>query len=453
MDEFAAKRITVMGLGRFGGGVGVTRWLCSQGAHVLLTDIATQEELAESVELIRPLINAGAVTLRLGGHDEADFRSADLVVANPAVPRPWENRYLNAARAANVPITTEIELLVHRLPNRLRTIGVTGSLGKSTTAAMIHHILGRCAPPAHLGGNLGGSLLCSLEQIGPDDWVVLELSSAMLHWIDAWSPHAAVVTNVRANHLDWHGDFEHYRRSKARLLHWQRPGDIAVFAESPTDLAAEPPAAGAREVVVGEGAAKSWSEAGAHANLRVLGAHNRLNAATAVTTCAALNDPRLTPPRCWEALETFPGLPHRLEFVGEIGGVTFYNDSKSTTPEATVTALGAFDAPSRVHLIAGGYDKGLDLAPLCEAARRCAGLYTIGQVGPRLCGPENTTHCETLERAMEAAAATARPGNVVLLSPGCASWDQFTNYEQRGRAFERFVMMRSATAPTKGGKT
>jgi UDP-N-acetylmuramoylalanine--D-glutamate ligase len=450
MDSFADKRITVMGLGRFGGGVGVTRWLCSQGAHVLVTDAADEETLVEPLGLIRPLIDSGAVSLRLGGHAEEDFRSADMVVANPAVPRPWENKYLNAAREAGVPITTEIGLLVHRLPNRLRTIGVTGSAGKSTTTAMIHHILTRCAPPAHVGGNLGGSLLGSLEQIGAEDWIVLELSSAMLHWIDAWSPHVAVVTNVRPNHLDWHGDFEHYRRSKLRLLQWQRPGDAAVFAEPPADAGAAP-AAGVRVVVVGEAEARAWAEAGSGIELRVLGAHNRLNAATAVAACTCLGAPGVSPRACWEALETFPGLPHRLEFVGELDGVAFYNDSKSTTPEATRTALSAFADPSRVHLIAGGYDKGLDLAPLCEAAMKCAGLYTIGQVGPRLSGPARTIRCETLERALDAATNAAQPGEVVLLSPGCASWDQFTNFEQRGRAFERFVMARSAAGAETGG--
>ncbi len=451
MDDFTGRRITVMGLGRFGGGIGVTRWLCSQGAQVLATDLAGEEELVESVELLRPLIEAGQVELRLGGHQEADFTGADLVIANPAVPRPWENRYLNAARSAGVPITTEIELLVHRLPNRDRTIGVTGSVGKSTTTAMIHHVLSRLTPPAHLGGNFGGSLLCSLEQIGPEDWVILELSSAMLHWIDAWSPHVAVVTNVRANHLDWHGDFEHYRRSKLRLFQWQRPGDVAIFSESPADLGVLQTPPGVREIVVGEGATRGWAEAGAEAGLRVLGRHNRINAATAVTTCVALEQSALTPQACWAALETFPGLPHRLQFVAEANGVAFYNDSKSTTPEATAMALSAFDDPSRVHLIAGGYDKGLDLKPLSEAARACAALYTIGQVGPTLCGPEATVHCETLERALNAAADAARPGEVVLLSPGCASWDQFTNFEQRGRAFERFARMRSATAATTGG--
>ena len=302
-----------------------------------------------------------------------------------------------------------------------------------------------------MGGNLGGSLLGSLEQIGAEDWIVLELSSAMLHWIDAWSPHVAVVTNLRANHLDWHGDFAHYQGSKLRIFQWQQPGDVAVFSESPADLGvlALPP--GVRELIVGEGEARPWADAGANTRLRILGAHNRTNAAAAVTACVALKQPELTPQACWNALATFPGLSHRLEFVGEMNGVTYYNDSKSTTPQATITALSAFDDPSRVHLIAGGYDKGLDLAPLCDAARACAALYTIGQVGHRLCGPQSTLHCETLEHALEAASAAARPGDVVLLSPGCASWDQFTNYEERGRAFERFVQMRSAAALTTGG--
>src|SRR6185503_4415750 len=170
MLDLSSKRVTVMGLGRFGGGVGVTRWLAGQGCDVLLTDLASQEELADQVIKVRDHVESGVVTLRLGGHNVADFTTADFVVANPAVPKPWENRFLRAAEAAAVPVTTEIRLLVERLPDRRRAIGVTGSAGKSTTCAVIaHRIRGRGAV-VHFGGNIGGSLLESLPRIGPRDW-------------------------------------------------------------------------------------------------------------------------------------------------------------------------------------------------------------------------------------------------------------------------------------------
>ena len=178
--EYEDLRITVMGLGRFGGGSGVTRWLADQ-AWVLLTDCQTPENSKASLADLQDLIHQGRVVLRLGEHNVSDFTTADLVVANPAVPLPWNNRFLRSGKAGG-PITTEIGLLVERL-NRRRVIGVTGSRRKSTTAAMIHHVLQRSGRRAHLGGNIGGSLLNSLDEIHTDDWIVLELSSAMLHWL------------------------------------------------------------------------------------------------------------------------------------------------------------------------------------------------------------------------------------------------------------------------------
>ncbi|MFG0275264.1 MAG: hypothetical protein ACF8QF_09420, partial [Phycisphaerales bacterium] len=169
-DDLSGTRVTLMGLGRFGGGLGAARWLVSQGADVRITDMAGEEALAGPLEQLRDLIDAGAVSLRLGGHNVADFTDTDLVVANPAVPKPWENRFLRAAEAAGVKITTEIRLLVERLPSRDRTIGVTGTAGKSTTTAMIAHILKKSLPEREpdarvwLGGNIGGSRLASLDE-------------------------------------------------------------------------------------------------------------------------------------------------------------------------------------------------------------------------------------------------------------------------------------------------
>ncbi|MEM6259079.1 MAG: Mur ligase family protein, partial [Planctomycetota bacterium] len=231
-DEFAGRQATVMGLGRFGGGVGVTRFLVDRGADVLVTDLDDAGKLAKSIAQIQDLIDAGRVTLRLGEHNVSDFTTCDLVVVNPAV-KPG-NRFVRAAEAAGIEVTTEMRLLVQRLPNRLKTIGVTGSAGKSTVTAMIGHVLKKVPEiKAWVGGNIGVSLLPSLDEIGEDDWVVLELSSFMLEklgWVgpsgfgytwQSWSPHIAVVTNISPNHIDWHGGFEQYVLAKWQITVFQ----------------------------------------------------------------------------------------------------------------------------------------------------------------------------------------------------------------------------------------
>lgn len=440
MIALTGARVTVMGLGRFGGGVGVTRWLARQGARVLVTDLEPRERLAEPLEAIADLSSAGQVSLRLGEHRDEDFSEADLVVANPAVPRPWENQHLSAARGAGVPITTEIGLTIDALASRVdrsRIIGVTGSVGKSTTSAMIDRAIRGAGEACVLGGNIGGSLLERLDEIGAESWAVLELSSAMLHWLEGWSPAIAVVTNLAPNHADWHGTLEHYRRSKERILASQRPGDAAVLGWVVRDWATRP---GVRRIV-----AESHEQV---SGLRVPGLHNRTNAALAARAARAALGDRADNARIHEALRSFEGLPHRLRFLGEREGVRFFDDSKATTPDATLLALGAFREGgelARVRLIAGGYDKGIDLSPLALAASELAGLYTIGATGEALAADAGRSgahaiSCGTLERAVRACAADSSPGDIVLLSPGCASWDQFTNYEARGREFARLTL-------------
>jgi UDP-N-acetylmuramoylalanine--D-glutamate ligase len=432
MDDLSGKRVTVMGLGRFGGGVGVTRYLAQQGCDVLVTDTAPQDTLTESVAQIRDLVDAGAVTLRLGEHNVGDFTTCDLVIANPAAATPWDNRFLRAAQAAGIPITTEIGLLIDRLPTRDRVIGVTGSAGKSTTAAMIAHALNALGHTAHLGGNIGGSLLTSLDKIAPNDWIVLELSSAMLHWIDGWSPHVAVITNLSENHLDWHGSMEHYTSCKAKILASQTVGDIAVLGTH-----AMPFETNKGVQVIGP---TDQIDAKQGIKMSVPGEHNVRNAVLAASAAAATGgefDEAL------KAIASFPGLPHRLEFVGNFSGVRVYNDSKSTTPDACIMALEAIqnnnagESPQRILLVAGGYDKGMSLESLVHRARSCAQVWTIGQTGDtlaKLIGP--IAHpCQTLETATKQALSQAQPGDTLLLSPACASWDQFTNYQQRGQQF------------------
>lgn len=412
-----------MGLGRFGGGVGVSRWLVDQGAKVTITDLLEESELADSLEQISDLVASGSVKLCLGEHIETDFTNCDLVIANPAIPKPWENKFLIAATKANVPITTEIRLLVEQL-DRSHTIAITGTAGKSTIAAMIHHILSHRKIKSHFGGNIGGSLLGDLDKINPSDWIVLELSSAMLYWLGedvgykgaaGWSPHIAALTNIQENHIDWHGTFEHYQQCKQNIFAYQQESDHALIGD---DL----------------------SYPDIQIKLSIPGIHNKRNAQLAVATaCAATEINKTDAVSC---LKNFAGLPHRLQLAKSCDGQRFYNDSKSTTPQATILAVESFDEPEKIHLIAGGYDRGSDLSAIAQLSSKLAGLYTIGDTGQsiaQIANDPNSKFCQTLENAVTCALKRMGPTDILLLSPGCASWDQYENYEMRGQEFCKLI--------------
>ena len=422
------KRVTVAGLGRFGGGIAVARWLVEQGATVLVTDQAPAEKLADSVAKLDGL----PIEFRLGDQRESDFTGADLVVASPAIPPT--NPLLAAARAAGVAVTTEIKLFVERCPATI--VGVTGTKGKSTTTAMLGEILKRQFT-AHVGGNIGRSLLPDLDRIDATHVVVLELSSFMLEYLGAmrWSPHIAVVTYVSADHLEWHGSAEAYVDAKRNLVRFQRPDDFLVVCEENPAALAFAAHSRAKAVPYGVAGRKPFE-------LLVPGRHNQLNAQGAYAAAALLgvdND------SAGAALREFRGLPHRLELVHESSaGVRFYNDSIATIPEAAVLALESFP-PRRVIHIVGGYDTGLPLTPLANAlvgrakAALCVGatgkklVEMIGQSG--LTGAADVYDCGDLATAMKLAKSIATKGDVVLLSTGCASYDQFTNFEERGETF------------------
>jgi len=447
-----------MGLGLFDGGVSVTGHLVDLGYDVLVTDLKDEAALAESVAAVR----GPHVSFRLGEHVERDFVETDIVIVNPAV-KPG-NRFVAAASAASVRLDTEIGLFVRACRGRIT--GVTGSAGKSTTTALLHACL--ASEPGrrvHLGGNIGRSLLRALPEIGPDDDVVLELSSFQLHWLrhEGLRPGLAVLTNLTPNHLDWHGTMDAYRRDKAAIV----PGAGGALVACADDAGARaiadearcrvvwtsrsPEFAGVGVAGVGAGDAVFWREdtlvarmSGAErdvlrrADVRLLGAHALWNVASATAAALLLG---VTDRAIVAAVREFTGLPHRLCALGTFAGVRCVDDSKSTTPDAAALALAAFDAP--VRLLAGGYDKGLDPDPIVRAAATHATeVVCFGTTGEALAAALrrgapglDVVVAPGLVDAVRGALARSSPGDVLLLSPGHASWDQFENYEERGRVF------------------
>ncbi|MEP0846492.1 MAG: UDP-N-acetylmuramoyl-L-alanine--D-glutamate ligase [Phycisphaerae bacterium] len=451
--DFKHKRVTVMGLGRFAGGVGVTRWLAAQGARLLVTDTKPLAELGDSIAQIA---DCGA-KLRLGGHREQDFVETDLVVVNPAVPD--SSPFLGAARRAGVEVTTEMNLFVERCP--ARTVGVTGSVGKSTVTAMIGHVLERTLADARVwvGGNLGRSLLDALGQIAARDVVVLELSSFQLQRtpLVCWSPQVAVLTGVTPNHLDWHGTFAAYLAAKLNIVRFQDAERSAFILHDDPGLRrhvelmfgdvsgvwrygldGDEPRALLQETAAVDCDTQRVTWPGVR--LGVPGRHNLENAAAALTAAHVLGvDPRASA----AAISTYKALPHRLQRVAVRGGVAYYNDSKSTTPESAITAMNAIDAPLLVIL--GGYDKGIDLSPAARlAAQRAKFAACIGQTGRQIVdlirqAGGQADFFDGLPEALAACRARAAVGDAVLLSPACASWGMFSDYRQRGDEFSRLA--------------
>jgi UDP-N-acetylmuramoylalanine--D-glutamate ligase len=428
MLDVRNQRVTVAGLGKFGGNLAAARWLVEQGAKVLVTDQSPAEKLTKSVEQLEDL----PITWRLGEHREEDFTQADLVVASPAIPPA--NRFLQAARAAGVPVTTEIMLFIERCPATI--VGVTGTKGKSTTTALLGAMLKRRFT-THVGGNIGKSLLPELPRIGKSDVVVLELSSFMLHYLRAmkWSPHVAVVTMIAADHLDWHGSREAYVADKWAIVEFQRPDDFAVLNES--DATSRELAKGTKGNVVWFG-----TEGREPFEMMLPGAHNQFNAQAAFTAASLLG---VTRDEAADATREFRGLDHRLNLVHEANGVRYYDDSIATIPEAAVAALVAFP-PRTVIQIVGGHDKKLDLTVMCNAlADRAKAVLCIGFTGTAIAEKLQAVRgtgvyqCGDLATAMKEAKAIAAPGDVVLLSTGCASYDQFANFEERGNTFARLA--------------
>lgn len=454
LTDYRGRRVTVMGLGSFGGGVGAVRFLAERGARVLVTDTRSEAQLSEA---LTELADCRGVDFRLGKHCEQDFRHAELIVVNPAVKR--DNPLLQIARQAGVPLTSEMNLFWRHNPAPV--VAVTGSNGKSTTTALTHAILQQTGRRCRLGGNIGRSLLPVVDQIEPSDWVVLELSSFQLEDLDQLhvSPHLAIVTNFSPNHLDWHGTLDNYRHAKQTILRWQSASDIAVLNSDDADVCSW--LTNGRRLLCGESDAGSEGVFRRGGELLVRrdgretslpfadwltlpGEHNLQNAAMA--TCAALAM-GASPDTVRRGLESYVPLPHRLQFVAEVQGRRFYNDSLATTPESTLVALDAFNAP--IILLAGGYDKKVNLSAMAQGvAEKAKAVVLMGQTGEplrRLIAAARNRRAKIaapvkdFHQAFAVAWAASAPGDVILLSPGCASYDWFRNFADRGEQFTRLV--------------
>jgi UDP-N-acetylmuramoylalanine--D-glutamate ligase len=440
--ELAGKKFLVIGLAHTGREC--ARFLTRRGARVLISDVRSEVELKPEIEGLAEL----AIDYRLGGEDTAWLDGVDCVVPSPGVPR--ENPLLRHARERGIEILSEIELAFGFFSAPVAAI--TGTNGKSTTTTLIGEMIKACGQRVFLGGNLGAPFVSSVEQDW--DWGVVEISSFQLEWIAAFRPRIAVLLNLTEDHLDRYASFADYCAAKERIFERQTGADIAILSrDDPTVWAlrervrsrvvsfgfSEVPAGvftAAGEIFWRDGAVE---ERFSLERAKIHGVHNLENMMAAV---AAAKSAGVAAGAIQKTLESFPGLEHRLEFVRERNGVRYYNDSKGTNVGAVVKSLASFDGP--VILLAGGVDKGGDYGPLVDGikhkVRRLVLFGAAKEIMARALGDfTETILLENLPAALADAAANARTGDVVLLSPACSSFDQFRNYAERGKVFKKLV--------------
>src|SRR5580698_7211997 len=448
--ELKDKRVLVVGLGK--SGVASALFLKAHGARVTVSDTKSGDELRNEI----PVLLDHGITVETGGHGERTFRGQDLIVVSPGVPA--DAPMLAQARAMGEAVIGEIELAALFLPGPI--VAITGSNGKTTTTTLTGEILTAGGLLTLVGGNIGTPAISLAEQAKRESVIVLEVSSFQLETIQTFRPKLAVVLNVTPDHLDRHRTFEAYVDAKARIFQNQRGDDFAVLNEDDPSCVAMAARTRAqvfwfsrqKEVKQGawlregsilfrdaQGQAKtSQREIMLVSEIPLKGAHNLENALAAVCAGALMG---CAPEKIRQVVREFKAVEHRLEFVATIRGVDYYNDSKATNVDATIKALESF--PANIHLILGGKDKGSDYTVLNDLLRqRVKRVYTIGvaagKIESQIKGVE-IVHAETLENALRKANAAAVPGDVVLLAPACASFDQFKNYEQRGQVFKEIV--------------
>jgi UDP-N-acetylmuramoylalanine--D-glutamate ligase len=463
--DLNGKRVLVVGLGK--SGVASALFLHKQGARVSVSDAKSPEQLRNEIPA---LLDAG-ITVETGQHGDRTFRDQDLIVISPGVP--FDMPQLARARERGVPIIGEVELAYRFLKGNI--VAVTGSNGKTTTATLTGDVIAASGRDTLVGGNIGTPSITFVDSATDQSWVVLEISSFQLESIESFRPRIAAVLNVTPDHLDRHYSFENYTAAKARIFENQAADDLAVLnADDPTCVALAKSVKSRvywfsrlREVERGafvRGKEIVWRDGTRDedilpvSDISLKGAHNLENVLAAVCI-GMLVKAELAAIR--RAVEEFRAVEHRLEYVGSVRGVEYYNDSKATNVDAAIKAIQSF--PGRLHLILGGKDKGSDYTVLNDLlAQRAKRVYTIGtaagKIESQIRGVE-VLHAETLEAAVKRASEVAEAGDIVLLAPACASFDQFDSYEHRGRVFKELVRgfaaregeRQSATTPTSGG--
>jgi UDP-N-acetylmuramoylalanine--D-glutamate ligase len=455
--ELNGKRVLVVGLGR--SGVASALFLKSRGAQVTVSDAKSEDELREQIPT---LLDAG-IAVETGGHGERTFRNQDLIVISPGVP--VDSQPLTQARALGTPVIGEIELASQLLPGPI--IAITGSNGKTTTTTLVGEILAASGLKTLVGGNIGTAAISLAEKASADTAIVLEVSSFQLETIRTFRPKVAVILNITPDHLDRHGTFSAYVSAKARIFENQHADDFAVLnADDPicVELAGRTKSNlfwFSRKRDVDSGAfvrdtqivfRRNGSEQPVMpvSEIPLKGAHNLENVLAAVCAGALMG---CAVDKIRAAVGNFKAVEHRLEYVATVQGVDYYNDSKATNVDATIKALESF--PANIHLILGGKDKGSDYTVLNELLReRVKCVYTIGaaaeKIRSHINGATRIVPSGTIDAAVKQATATAQSGDIVLLAPACASFDQFQNYEHRGKIFKQLVRnlpFQAAAAP------
>ena len=448
--ELKDQRVLVVGLGK--SGVAAAHFLQQRGARVTVSDSKPQTELNREI----PALLDKGIVVETGGHGERTFRDQDLIVASPGVP--YDVPQLVQARQLGVPVIGEVELAARFLRGKI--IAITGSNGKTTTTTLVGEILEHAGKEVQIGGNIGMPVVSMVSAASEQSYNVLEISSFQLETIQQFHPRVAAILNVTADHLDRHRSMESYIAAKARIFENQTPEDFAVLNADDSICVSLASKTHARILCFSR---KSKPEQGSHVHdgkirfcgqageveimpvseIPLKGAHNLENVLAAVCVARAVDCP---PAVIRQAVKDFQAVEHRLEFVATINGVDYYNDSKATNVDATIKALESF--PANIHLVLGGKDKGSDYSVLKALLReRVKRVYTIGaaaeKIESQIAGSAPAERVNTVEAAVRRATEQAAPGDVVLLAPACASFDQFENYEHRGRVFKEAVRLLS----------
>lgn len=437
------KRVVVVGLGK--SGLASSLWLAQQGADVIAGDLRNELELPEPI--IENARKAG-IRLELGGHDPATFCAAELIVLSPGVPPEIDP--VSEARKRGVPIIGEMELACRYL--RLPMVGVTGTNGKSTVTELLGEILSAQGHRVFVGGNLGTPLMDLVEQEQNYDWAVVEISSFQLDTMESFRPEVSVILNISPDHLDRYPDYDAYARSKLRIFRFQKPGQTVILNDDDERLRVVIPHPGLQVLRYGmeysdnraawideEQLVLELGERGRESfrleRFSLPGGHNLQNLMAAALAARTVGADREA---IQGGIDSFKGLKHRLELVGTIRGVSFYDDSKATNVDAAVRSVESVQGP--VVLIAGGRHKGGDYGPLVRAGRtRIKRAVFIGEASGLLAkvfeGVVPYVISENMDQAVTMAFEGASQGDAVLLAPACSSFDMFTDYTHRGRMF------------------